>query len=243
MAPSSEHSSEHGEHPLYKLTINEKHYTTDDPVLTGRQLLEKAGKTPIEEHLVYWLGPNNILEDIGLEETIDLRKPGTENFLTFKSDRSFRFDIDGKREDWGAPLISEGNLLKLASVGPRYRVWLERKSEPDRLLAKGELVDLTGAGVERFYTRPDLDVTVVNEENGDEFVLEGRPETRLETLFSKMYVELGVDRRPDDRLRCESNGSDVFSHAHLTLEQYVKGGYCACLTWLFAGGTGGAGCR
>lgn len=139
----------------WKIRIDEQTYQVDDPVMTGRQLLNLAGKQPVEEHLVYLLDQDDLLEDIGLEETVDLRERGIERFLTFRNDRSFRFELDGRRQDWGAERISEGTLRKLAGVGQEYKVWLERRDEEDRQLERGELVCLDEPGVERFYTGRD----------------------------------------------------------------------------------------
>ena len=86
-------------------------------------------------------------------------------------------------------------------------------------------------------------ITVVNEENGAEFTLEGLGTTKLADLFTAMYVELKLARHANDRLRCEQGGGDVFGFANLTLGEYLEAGHCRCLVWLFAGGTGGASCR
>lgn len=220
--------------------VDGRQHRVMDPVMTGRQLLELAGRRPAEEHLVYWMGPGNVLEDLGLDETVDVREPGVERFLTFRGDRSFRFELDGVRQDWGAPAISESTLRKLARVDADHRVWLERRGEPDELVESGAMVDLTAPGVERFYTARATTVTVVNEDNGDEFTLSAGAGTPLSVLVGRMYKRLGVERKPDDRLRCESGGGDVFAFAQLTLGQYVEAGHCPCLVWLFAGGTGGA---
>lgn len=142
---------EHG----WKIKMDEQMYDVSDPVLTGRQLLNLAGKVPVEEHLVYFLDRTNLLEDIGLEETVDLRAQGIERFLTFRNDRSFRFELDGRRQDWGATVISETTLRKLAGVGEDYRVWLEQRGQEDKQLSRGELVQLDTQGVERFYTGRD----------------------------------------------------------------------------------------
>ncbi len=146
--------SERKERP-WKIKIDDQLHEVTDPVLTGRQLLNLAGKIPVEEHLVYFVDGHNLLEDIGLEETVDLRARGIERFLTFPSDRSFRFELDGRRQDWGAPVISETTLRKLAGVGEEYRVWLEQRGEEDKQLSLGELVRLDTPGVERFYTGRD----------------------------------------------------------------------------------------
>lgn len=40
----------------YSLVIDDHPFKTEDPILTGRQLLELADRIPIEEHLVMFLG-------------------------------------------------------------------------------------------------------------------------------------------------------------------------------------------
>jgi len=229
-------------HPLF-IDVDGQKFSLHDPVLTGHQILEIADKRPPDDFIVYWLGKDNILKDLGLEATVHLHRDGVERFLTFRNDRSFRFEIDGKREDWGAAMITEETLRMLAGVECNCRIWLELKDEPDRLIARGESVDLTAPGIERFYCERALVVTIVNEDNGVDFELEGFGDTRIEWFIEKMYEKLCVPRRADDRLRCEDGGADVIAFAKLTLKEYLDAGNCRCLVWLFAGGTGGATCR
>ena len=224
------------------ISVDDKRLTLQDPIPIGRQILALAGKHPVEEHLLYALGTDNVLEDISLDEGVDLRKPGIERFLTFKADRSFRFELNGKRQDWGAPKISEETIRKLAAVDDCHRVFLERQGEPDRLIERGEFLDLTAPGIERLYTKQIFMITVVNEDDGREIKMEAEPDTGIETLIARLYTKFGVERRGDDRLRCEQDGSDVFAHATETIGKYLAS-FCGCLVWLFAGGTGGASCR
>lgn len=144
-----------GDADSYRIRIDDERHIVDDPVMTGRQLLNIAKRKPVEEHLIYLITRNGILEDIGLEESVDLRKRGVERFLTFESDRSFRFELDSQRQDWGASLISEPTLRKLANAPDDYRVWQELQNEEDRLLEFGAMIDLSQKGVERFYTGSD----------------------------------------------------------------------------------------
>ncbi len=139
----------------FQITIDGESYSLEDPIVTGRQLLNLAGKRPIEEHLIFIFSPDGLLEDISLEERVDLRRSGAERFLTFLSDRSYRFELDSKRQDWGASIITEATLKRLANVPADYRVWMERRNEEDLLLDPGQTVDLTGPEVERFYTGSD----------------------------------------------------------------------------------------
>ena len=223
--------------------IDGQDHRIQDPELSGRQVLEIAGKRPIDEFIVFWLGKNNVLQDLPPDKTVHLHRNEVERFLTFRSDRSYRFDVDSKREDWGASTISEETIRWLAGAGDDSRVWLERKGETDRLIERREFVELTGPGIERFRTERVLKITVVNEDNGREFTIDGFRTTTIDSLIAQMYQELGVPRRADDRLRCEEGGKDVFGFGSLTLGQYVEKGHCKCLVWLFAGGTGGAACQ
>jgi len=127
----------------------------DDPVPSGRQILLVSGCKPVEEYLIFKMLKNGDLEELRLEETTDLRAAGIERFLVFHSDRSFRFELDGTRFEWGVSLISGAALKKLAGVDLNtYGVWQEfRKSGvEDKLIANGELINLAEPGVEWFFT-------------------------------------------------------------------------------------------
>lgn len=124
-----------------------------DPVPTGLQILELASARPAEEHILFQLLANGLLEELRPDETTDLRKAGVEKFLIFKSDRSFRLELDGRIFEWGGTFISGLTLKKLAQVNPtEYGVWLEVRGAEDRPIKDGDLVDLSAQGVERFFT-------------------------------------------------------------------------------------------
>ncbi len=144
----------------YALQIDDQAYQSDDPVLTGRQLLQLAGRTPVEEHVVLHFGERRQLEDIDLEESIDLQEPGREKFVTFRSDRLFNFELDGERQPWGADSISESVLRRIAGLGEHGRIWLERRDEEDLLLQPGQEVSLDSQGLERFYTERAVTIVV-----------------------------------------------------------------------------------
>lgn len=137
----------------YKVRIDNESYVVNDPVITGRQLLDQAGKRPVDEYLIFQLLKNGQLEEIRLDETVDLRKPGIEKFVTWQSDRSFRFVIDGRRFEWGAPIITGLKLKQLAQVDVNtYGVWLEVRGAEDRPIENTEKVNLAESGIERFFT-------------------------------------------------------------------------------------------
>lgn len=146
----------------YRVQIDEQVHTVEDPVITGSQLLDLVGKRPADEFLVFQMLRGGQMEEIRLDETVDLRKPGLEKFITFKSDRSFRLVIDGRRFEWGAPLITGLKLKERAGVDPQtYGVWLEVRGGEDRPIENTETVDLEEPGVERFFTAPQSNIEII----------------------------------------------------------------------------------
>jgi hypothetical protein len=125
----------------------------DDPVPTGRQIIEAAGNRKAEEYLVFQVLRNGELEELNLEETTDLRAAKVERFLIFNSTESYRFDIDGKRLEWGYKVISGRVLKRLIGVdATKFGVWLEVRGEEDRPIADNDLVRLDEEGLEHFFT-------------------------------------------------------------------------------------------
>ena len=61
-----------------------------DPVPMGRQIVETAGFSPVEEFLIFAVSPERRLTEVKLDETIDIRGDGEERFLIFRCDRSWR---------------------------------------------------------------------------------------------------------------------------------------------------------
>ena len=66
-----------------------------DPVPTGRQIIEAAGLSPVEEFLIFGVSPERRLTEVKLDDTVDIRGYGEESFLIFRCDRSWRGLIDG----------------------------------------------------------------------------------------------------------------------------------------------------
>ena len=144
----------------YRIEIGDENlaYTPaviDDLVVTGRQIIEAAGKRPVDEHLVFQILKDGALENLRLEETTDLRAGGVERFLVFRAAESYRLELDGRVMEWGAPNIAEAVLRAFAGIPDNYNIWQERRGEEDLLLPRESRVDLTPKGLERFYTGVD----------------------------------------------------------------------------------------
>ncbi len=86
-----------------------------------------------------------------------------------------------------------------------------------------------------------LTVTILNEDDGRQHPMQAGPGTPIHALLQRFYAqELHRERRPDDRLRCEASGEDVFQFSELHLRQYLEAGHCPGLIWRFATASGGA---
>ena len=125
----------------------------DDPVPTGRQVLEKADLHPATDYLLLAWQKDGVLDVIRLDETVDIFHRGVEKFLAFHSDRSFLFVLDDRRFTWGASTILGRVLKELAGVdAEKHVVWVEQQDKADRLVADDESVSLTDEALERFRT-------------------------------------------------------------------------------------------
>lgn len=129
-------------------------HTVSDPQPTGSQILEAAGITNLIDYVGYRILQSGLLEELRPDEPTDLRDSGVERFIIFRTDRSFRFLLNGRTFDWGAPHITGLTLKKLAGVDlASMAVWLEIPGSAERLIGDQEFVNLAEPGVERFLTR------------------------------------------------------------------------------------------
>jgi len=108
----------------WKFRIDKDKYTVESPCITGRELLEIAGKSPVEQFLLILSGHGQP-QEISLNQKVDLSQPGIERFRTlqrecregFKGRKDFQlppddsefFDSSGLK--WET--ITEGNVMRL----------------------------------------------------------------------------------------------------------------------------------
>jgi hypothetical protein len=83
-------------------------------------------------------------------------------------------------------------------------------------------------------------VTVDNKDNAETIRLRVPVTVTVDAVIEKIYAEFRIERAADDRLTCRRDGEDVYQYAARTLAQYLDGGHCSNLLWVFVGGTGGA---
>src|SRR5580692_4015854 len=134
-----------------------------DPTPTGDQILDAAGITDHINYVAYKVLKSGLLEELRPEEKTDLRDSGIERFITFRTDRSFRFFLNQRAFEWGAVHITGLTLKKLAGLCLEENdVCLEVPGAGERRIGDQEFVDLSAPGVERFHTRPRIYDIFVN---------------------------------------------------------------------------------
>jgi hypothetical protein len=129
-------------------------FAIHDPVPTGAQLLETAHRRPAASHQIFQILSGGAMEEIRPDETVDLRVPGRERFITFLSDRSFRLNINEQPREWGKQTITGRQLKQLAGLDPAdHEIFYTVIGGEDRPIGDNETFNLGAAEVERFATR------------------------------------------------------------------------------------------
>lgn len=70
----------------YRLKVDTDRITVTNETVTGRQILELAGRTPVDDFVLILLLRGEDNEIIQLDEEIDLTRPGLERFVTGRED-------------------------------------------------------------------------------------------------------------------------------------------------------------
>ena len=112
-----------------KIQIDKDYFEAPTPRMTGRELLELAGKKPAENFAIYRKIKGSQPERIGLDEKVDLSRPGVERFLTLPLDQTEGF---GGRREFALPeediywlangphkfeLVAEAGVLRVVLYG------------------------------------------------------------------------------------------------------------------------------
>lgn len=153
---------------VFVARVGDEHHVEElsfgDSQPTAAQILEKCQRFPVEDFVLLVQLENGMLEELNLTETVDLGQLGIERFYAFRSDRIHYFLINSRRFPWGGDSIAEETLRQFSGAPADHQVWLERRGgHVDKLIEPGTRVDLSGGGIERFYTSaavPDDEQTV-----------------------------------------------------------------------------------
>jgi hypothetical protein len=66
----------------YRIRVDDLHYTTEKPLMTGQEILVLAGKTPPESFILTQKLRGGRLVTIGLDDVVDFTTTGIERFTT-----------------------------------------------------------------------------------------------------------------------------------------------------------------
>ncbi|MDF0523313.1 multiubiquitin domain-containing protein [Bradyrhizobium yuanmingense] len=173
----------------------------------GERILDRAGFQPVSMHVLIQLMRHSS-RSIGLDETVDLSAPGTEDFRAFKSDRIFRFVLNDHGFEWGIASITEPELREIAHVPDDYVVVLERDGDYIEL-SPADVLDLSKPSTEHLHTEKRL-ITVFFENEPREISRGIYTTEHLKKLFGVQegYILEFIDRegnltplKPNAKLR------------------------------------------
>jgi hypothetical protein len=101
----------------FKIKVNEVSLFFEHPAVTGKQILLKAGFTPVECYILYQKLKGCEFEKIGLDELVNLARPGIERFVT-KEPEVFHYTVDDEPEASEKKLMTAREILNAAGLGP-----------------------------------------------------------------------------------------------------------------------------
>ena len=119
--------NQHREH--YKIVVDKQIFDWNQPTITGRQVLELAGKVPVDQYALYLKVPDGQPERVAFDRVFDLRHPGMDKFLTLPLDqteglelrRQFMLPTDDiawlESTGWQYELVVEGGVQRVVIHG------------------------------------------------------------------------------------------------------------------------------
>lgn len=72
----------------YRIRIDKEHFVVDVPEMSGRGLLNLAGKTPPERFALYQKLHGGQTKKIELDQIANFQEPGVERFMTLPLDQT-----------------------------------------------------------------------------------------------------------------------------------------------------------
>ena len=130
------------------ITFQDKKFAWPQQYITGMELKSLFGLKPEQQLYLSLIDPwDDVL--VANDENINLARPGTEKFYIRQP---LEFQLENKKLAWDKPFITGLELRKAGGVEEGDEIWLS-VAEPhdDELVADTNRVDLTRAGLERFY--------------------------------------------------------------------------------------------
>lgn len=109
----------------YRVKVGEQYFIFLKQFVTGKEIQEKAGITPIECFWLYQKLKGCDFERISLDEKVNLAKPGIEYFV-IKPTEVFHYFIDNEPETTDKQAMTPNQILEAAGITPLSDYYLVR---------------------------------------------------------------------------------------------------------------------
>lgn len=173
----------------YPINVDGCSYVFDNSKVTGKQILEKAEKKPVECYTLYQKLKGCDFEKVSLDEIVDLSNPGIEHFVT-KEPEVFNYTVNGESETTDKKFLTPTEILKLDAINPHelYLVQLNHDgTETEYAYTPEEKIKMVCTGM-KFVSRKWLDIVDI-EEYG-KCCTPVPPARKYKVRIDKIYVEL-----------------------------------------------------
>jgi hypothetical protein len=101
----------------YRVKIDHEYFVFDHHIVTGKEILEKVGKIPVECHSLYQKFKHGDFEKVGMHDKVDLLKHGIEHFVVKPPD-VFYYTIDKEPETTDLHSLTPNQILEFAGLTP-----------------------------------------------------------------------------------------------------------------------------
>lgn len=125
----------------YKIMVDDIHLEFDHPIVTGKEILQKAGKIPTECFSLYQLLKGQDFEKISQNENVDLSKPGIEKFIT-KPPEVYYYTVDDEPETTDEQQLTANQILVAAGYKPEDYYLVQIKKDGTQISYKDNPEDI-----------------------------------------------------------------------------------------------------
>lgn len=133
----------------YKVRIDDTDYEFDNPVVSGKEILLKAGKTPVECYSLYQQLEGCDFDLVRNDEVIDLRQLGTERF-TVKEPVVFNYTVNKESESTDKSYLTAVEILRLAGIDAEENYLIQLPEHAPKIIyafCPNEPIKMTCAGM------------------------------------------------------------------------------------------------
>lgn len=208
---------------IYNENLVERDARIHEQATTGRHLLQALGfgGEDAEATVIVKQLASGETAEVRLDEVIDLALAENQRLFVMKSDRMYRFVLDGGQMEWPRSDVDEALLKLLSRTRGDVEVIQELPGGGEKVIGEGERVSLAPAGIEHFKVRHlPKDVVVEYNEKPEKIPRGVYTTEQLKTIFK---VDAGyvldvvrgiefVELSPGEQIRVH-NGQKFFSHA------------------------------